>query len=73
VAFGYHLSGGGEEPVDSPGPSYASRVCDFLAPVAEILGPDGTSGRVWRTVFWLLMAAIFVGGLYFSITSGAFD
>jgi hypothetical protein len=48
-------------------------VCAFLAPVAQILGPDGTSSRVWRTVFWLLMAAIFFGGLYFSITSGAFD
>lgn len=36
-------------------------------------GPDETSGKIWRVVFWLATAAIVLGGLCFTIESGAFD
>lgn len=47
-------------------------MCDFMAGAAEIVGPGDDSGRVYRVLFWLVMAAIFFGGMYWAVGAGFF-
>ncbi|WP_022927199.1 hypothetical protein [Patulibacter americanus] len=47
-------------------------MCDFMSVFAEAAGPSDTSHRIYRAIFWLVMAAIFFGGMYYAYTTGAF-